>query len=718
MRRSLFALVLALILTATASSVLAQTVTVNDLYPFTGSTTDGAQPLAGLIQASDGNFYGVAQYDGANGWGSVFKINSTTNAYTELYSFTGGADGAYPEGTLVEGPDGNFYGTTQRGAEVTNNGCGTSGCGTIFKITPQGSLSVLYTFQNGADGAQPQAGLILGSDGNFYGVTNGGTQGGPQGAAPGSIFKITPGGSFSTLHSMNGTTDGSQIQSRITQGVDGNFYGTSNENGADNSGTAFQVTPSGGFTLLHTFTGSTSDGGSPSSSLTQASDGNLYGTTTSGGANGAGTFYKLTPSGTFTLISSFSDTAGYFIFSPLTVGSDGNFYATGVYGGIADDCSTSSNPDTGCGSIYELTTSGTLTNLYNFTGTSNDGANPIASLVQGSSGNFYGTSAGGGNTVDCASTKQTAPGCGTVYDFAYNALSGPVQLSLSRYSIAYGTSTTLSWQVSNAFSDTMQQCYAYVQNSATGAGAWTGLQAGTYSSTTKLYTGSASITPTAVGSYTYALTCGGQESGFVTLTVTKTGSATALTASPNPATVGQTVTLKATVTGSGSTPTGSITFSSGSDVLDSGATLSSGSVSVSGTTNGLVPATYPLTAAYAGNSNYNASTNPSYSLTLNKAPTSTTLAVNPTTVTPPTSVTATATVKRTGTGVEGTPTGSVTFYADGIALATIALNSSGVAMLADGTGGVAPATYSVTATYLGDSSDVTSTSTAVNVKVQ
>jgi hypothetical protein len=296
-----------------------------------------------------------------------------------------------------------------------------------------------------------------------------------------------------------------------------------------------------------------------------------------------------------------------------------------------------------------------------------------------------------------------------------------VQLSLSETKITLGASVTLSWKVLNAFSTTLQQCYAFVQSGATTGGAWTGKQAGTYSSSTKLYTGSATLKPTAAGTYTYALTCGGVESGIATLTVSgtsKTDSTTTLTATPNPATVGETVTLKATVTGSSGTPTGKVTYSVESVTLGSATLNGSGVASLAASSNGQAPGSYPVVASYGGSSTYNTSESKAVTVTLNKAPTSTTLTASPTSVTPPADVTLTATVKRSASGATGTPTGNVVFSVNGVTLATVKVDGSGVATLKASSQGQAAGKYPVTAKYGGDGSDNASTSTAVTVTVK
>jgi uncharacterized repeat protein (TIGR03803 family) len=240
------------------------------------------------VQGSDGAFYGTTYYGGTNNVGTVFRISSAGSLNT-LYSFTGGADGANPEAGLVLGTDSNFYGTTHS----PDYPVGETVCPpTVFKITATGSLTTLYRFtQEAGVPANPVASLVQGSDGNFYGTTyNGGTN------AAGSVFKINSAGSLTTLYSF--TKD--YPFAPLVQGSDGNFYGTTQFGGQTNLnygsgyGTVFQISPSGIYTNLYSFTGSPADGARPEAALVQGSDGSFYGTTYYGGTNNIGTMFKLT----------------------------------------------------------------------------------------------------------------------------------------------------------------------------------------------------------------------------------------------------------------------------------------------------------------------------------------------------------------------------------------------------------------------------------------
>ena len=298
------------------------------LYSFSGGTTDGSHPQGSLVIGSDGNFYGTTPTGGAHNYGTVFKI-TPTGAETVLHSFSGGpADGQGPQGSLTLGSDGNFYGTTDFG--------GSHGYGTVFKITPNGNESVLYSFGGGtADGANPFGNLVQGSDGNFYGMTQ---AGGPYGINfhDGTVFKITPTGTETVLHFFSDGTDGKTPQGSLVQGSDGNFYGMTTYGGSNNDGIVFKIDPSGNETILHTFAG-TSDGATPTSSLIQGSDGNFYGTADSGGAHNWGTLFQITPTGSLTVLWSFTDGSdGGGPLGDVIFGPDGTIYGTTGNGGIGN----------------------------------------------------------------------------------------------------------------------------------------------------------------------------------------------------------------------------------------------------------------------------------------------------------------------------------------------------------------------------------------------
>jgi uncharacterized repeat protein (TIGR03803 family) len=312
------------------------------LYSFNDSP-DASNPAAPLVLGTDGNFYGTAESNGAFGSqlvdGAVFKI-TPAGAESVLYSFGGTAtDGQSPAAGLIQGTDGNFYGTTELGGSHCN-GAGVA-CGTFFKLTPAGVETVLYNFgATGTDGNSPEAGLIEGTDGNFYGTT---TLGGSHGL--GTVFKITPAGVETVLYSFGATsTDAAEPVAGLILGTDGNFYGTTQAGGAHQGlGTVFKITPAGVETVLYSFGATSTDGAIPVAGLLLGVDGNFYGTTSAGGVNGvvavtSGTVFKVSPTGVETVLHSFgTGTDGAEPEGALIQDADGNLYGTTFLGGATDN---------------------------------------------------------------------------------------------------------------------------------------------------------------------------------------------------------------------------------------------------------------------------------------------------------------------------------------------------------------------------------------------
>jgi len=369
------------------------------LYSFTGGN-DGANPVAGLVQASDGNFYGTTHEGGTNGYGTIFRITAA-KVLTPLYSFTGGNDGANPYAGLVQASDGNLYGTTEYG--------GTNDAGVVFRITTSGALTPLYSFIGGHDGANPRGGLVQANDGNLYGTTeNGGTN------FDGAIFRITTNGVLTPLYSFTDGHDGAFPEAALVQAHGGNLYGTTYEGGTNGYGVVFRITTNGVLTPLFSFTDA-HDGAYPAASLVQANDGNLYGTTEDGGTNLAGAIFRITTNGVLTPLYSFTDGRdGASPEAALVQAHDGNLYGT-TYEGSTN----------GYGDIFRITTNGVLTPIYAFTDHS-DGAEPLAGLALAVDGNLYGTALGGGNS-----------GEGTIFELALS----PPALTI----LAEGHQIVLSW---------------------------------------------------------------------------------------------------------------------------------------------------------------------------------------------------------------------------------------------------------------------------------
>jgi uncharacterized repeat protein (TIGR03803 family) len=409
----------------------AQTVSETVLHSFTGRPGDGAVPYAALVQGSDGNFFGTTSLGGTStnpnciaGCGTVFRIGPS-GTYTSLYSFAGAANGTDPTsdgqnpGGLVQGSDGNFYGASEGGIYDK---------GTVFRISPSGTYASLYSFGGySGDGVDPNGGLVQGSDGNFYGTTEeGGTD------VWGTVFRISPDGSETIVYSFAGYPgDGKLPNARLVQGSDGNFYGTTEFGGTSTNcdsgcGTVFRISPSGSETVLYSFAGYPTDGFDAVGGLVQGSDSNFYGVTDQGGTStncgspGCGTVFRISPSGTYTSLYSFHGSTyiggngdGASPQAGLVEGSDGNFYGTTANGG-----------ELGLGNVFRISPSGTLTSLYSIPVT-NFGAAvgvdglDLQGLVQGIDGDFYGTTAGGGMSTNC----EAAGGCGTVFKLAIG--SGP-----------------------------------------------------------------------------------------------------------------------------------------------------------------------------------------------------------------------------------------------------------------------------------------------------
>jgi uncharacterized repeat protein (TIGR03803 family) len=303
--------------------------TLNVLYSFAGG--DGSHPRATLITDAAGNLYGTTINGSAQDAGTVFQV-TPSGTLNLLYIFTGGSDGALPFAGVIADAAGNLYGAT--------NGGGASGQGAVFQLDLSGTLTVLYSFIGGND-ASPWAGLIADAAGNLYGTTEGGD-------GPGEVFQLTPSGTLNVLHNFTGR-DGAVSHGTLIFDAAGNLYGTTHNGGTSGYGTVFQLDPSGTLTVLHSFTGG-SNGAYPEAGVIADMAGNLYGTTYGGGAGGQGTVFQLTPSGTLTVLYSFTGGAdGGRPGADLIADAAGNLYGTTALGGANTSCPG------GCGTVFELT---------------------------------------------------------------------------------------------------------------------------------------------------------------------------------------------------------------------------------------------------------------------------------------------------------------------------------------------------------------------------
>ena len=331
-----------------------------------------------MSQGRDGNLYSTLYNAGTPTKGTMYLM-TTEGTPSTVYTFcslASCADGSYPFGGVTLGFDGDFYGTTQLG--------GSKGAGSVFKITPTGALTTLHSFANGTDDSAPMYTTVLGKDNNMYGISIGQYVG-----QYGAFFKVTSAGAFTVLKDFN-YTDGA-TPSLPTQGTDGNFYGTAQVGGDPTCkcGVVYKATAGGAITVLHAFKGYPSDGYRPDSVLVQGTDGNFYGTTYQGGAHNQGSVFKITPAGVFTLLHSFYYGGGtsFDAINPevgLTLGTDGNFYGVGAAGGTKN-----------AGAIFKITPAGTESVLYNFCAVScANGFGPATPLVLHTDGKFYGNTNG------------------------------------------------------------------------------------------------------------------------------------------------------------------------------------------------------------------------------------------------------------------------------------------------------------------------------------
>jgi uncharacterized repeat protein (TIGR03803 family) len=364
----------------------------------------GGRSDAGVIQGADGNLYGTTYYGGAHGnpgFGAVYRL-SLGGVFSNLFSFNS-TNGANPYGGLTQGTNGNLFGATEEG--------GSNGFGTLFQMTTAGALVTQFSFSSN-NGAYPEAALTIGADGNLYGTTS---QGGTKGGF-GTFFHLSQSGGFSNLFSFD-YTNGSNPYGALVQGANGNFFGTTLSGGTNGGwGTIFEITPAGNLTVLHSF--DDTNGASPYAGLVLAANGSFYGTTSAGGVSNNGTIFVITPAGSFSNLFSFSGLNGASPFGPLIQCVDGSFYGTTELGGT--------NTTNNYGTVFKWTPSGGLVTLVSFDYI-NFGGFPLDGLLQASDGTFYGT------------THTGAADSGTVF-----RLSAPV-LPFFRSASVHSGAMQLSW---------------------------------------------------------------------------------------------------------------------------------------------------------------------------------------------------------------------------------------------------------------------------------
>ncbi len=328
-------------------------------------------------------------------------IAAQAQTVSTIYDFVGSSNSQNPQGVIAQGRDGNYYGMTT-GPEP----------GTIYNVSRSGTFTLLRSMVY-ADG-QTCNGLVLGTDGNFYGTC---FNGGNNGNSTGTFFQVTPAGALTVLHYFDGmssgTSDGCNPQGVPMQATDGNFYGTAKVCGLYNGGMAYKITTAGAFTPIHSFAGGASDAQNPQGALIQGSDGNLWGTSYAGGPTGSGTVFKMTTAGKVTVVYQFEEcglaTTGCNPAAGLVQGTDGNYYGTALSGGINNQ-----------GVVFKVTPGGAYTVLHDFNETADNGAYPQLPLTLGTDGNFYGIATGcfGGGCSNADIFKITSDGVFTdLYNF-------------------------------------------------------------------------------------------------------------------------------------------------------------------------------------------------------------------------------------------------------------------------------------------------------------
>jgi uncharacterized repeat protein (TIGR03803 family) len=684
------------------------------LYPESPVTgcTDGVGPFSRLTSDGAGNLYGTTRNGGPGGWpgdGTVFELSPNGSGgwnETVLYSFTGGADGGSPYSYVVFDSVGNLYGTTASGGA---NGCKNfgDGCGVVFELSPVGTSwteTVLYSFAGGTDGADPIAGLILGPAGNLYGTTSGGF-GGSDGS--GTVFELSPSGSGWTervIYTPATTSSGYGIWAGLTMNAAGNIFGVGQS-------TVFELSPngSGGWnpTVIYTFADALKDGSNPLGTPVLDQAGNLYGTTSAGGAHNYGTVYKLSPGETGwteTILHSFNNngTDGYDPVAGIVLDAAGNIYGTTSLGGTPSIVLGYARIP---GTVFKLVAPVGNGKTYqekvlSFDGT--DGFAPFGSLILDSStGNLYGTTVDGGVGYGSAST-----GLGVVFEVSQLApATTATTLASSLNPSIYGQAVRFTAAVSSAAGTPTGTVIFYDDSTSTTLGSSGTLGNGSTAIwVSSLAAGSHSITAAYQGSATFVASTSAPLNQVVNPATTTTSLASSL----NPARVTETVTYTATVASQyGWAATGTVVFQDGGLTI---ATVTVVANHAAYSTKYTSPGTHSITASYSGDSSNTGSVSAALVEQINKGLSKTVLTTSgsPSLVGQP--VTFTATV----TSVYGAiPNGeTVTFY-DGTTVMGTRTTVGGVATFT--TSSLTAKTHTIKATYSGDATFLPSSGTVTQV---
>jgi len=548
-------------------SAQAQKYTYRWVYSFTGGS-GGTYP-SGVVPDAQGNLYGMTR-GGTYGFGTVFKLD-TSGQETVLYSFTGTPDGAVdnsetPPNGVVLDAQGNLYGTTQYG--------GANNFGTVFKVDTSGNETILYSFAGTPDGANPYAGVVRDAQGNLYGTTGaGGTYG------RGTVFKLDTTGQETVLYNFGSIAgDGADPRAGVVLDAQGNLYGSTWSGGAYSDGTVFKLDTTGQETVLYSFAGKP-DGKNPNGVVLDA-QGNLYGTTFRGGSYDLGTAFQVPATGGENPLYYFGQADGFFPAAGLVMDTQGNLYGT-----------CSQGPGEGAGTVFRLAGGYNLTNLHLFNRDKGDGSGfPYTGVGLDAQGSIYGTT----------SNRQ-----GTVFALLSPAAATTTTLTSAPNPSTPGQAVTFTAVVSGGAGAPPNGETVTFMNVKEKAVLATGALSGGSASFT---TSTLNLGPTKVmavyGGDTHLL---GSKSNTVKQVVEKAKTATVLSSSPNPSGYGQAVTFTAVVTSdAGAPPDGeTVTFVKGETVLGTG-TLSGGSASF--TTSALPVGTNSIKAKYSGDSIFVGST--------------------------------------------------------------------------------------------------------------
>jgi uncharacterized repeat protein (TIGR03803 family) len=653
------------------------------LHDFKGGPKDGATPVGQLMQASDGNYYGTTYAGGRTGTGSIlvpglgslFQL-TPAGVYTQLYSFTGGNDGAQPYAGLIEAADGNLYGLTSVYGQYGSEFLG----GTLFQFNlTTKKLVTLYSFQQGGG---PIGDLIDDGNGTLYGTT---ISDGDQGL--GSVWSWNyETGAFRTLYSFTGNLDGASPIGGLVLASDGRLYGTARYGGFYNNnpsgygdGTVFTLNTDGtDFHSVYSFSNGAvaEDGWDPAQDLAEGPDGNLYGTTANGGfMDEAGSLFQVIPTGATSKVNTlatlgqdaFYEAGNVFLGRPL-IGGDGLMYIVGSIGGYEN-----------AGQVLQFDYKGHLLNtVYSFEQPNDDYAiEPDGGVIETADGSLYGT----------ASASPFSEGV----MYALPTQLPPVMtLAASESNAFVGIPFSLNWSVTNAFSRSASVCMARSTDGTFGGNGSIGL---------RNVVGTETITPVKATTVTYALTCGGVETATTSVVVSKIASTATITSAPSSVLYGKGITYKVTVTGQqgSATPTGSVTLTNGAQSLGT-LRLVNGSATITVSSSHLVPAAYGLQIAYSGDGTFLPSISAPSPLTVQKVTPTITFTATPPRITQGTTTNFAFAVSNGGVTV---PTGSVKLSHSGQKMDIVPLTVGAATFTFDSTPDYAGA-LTIQALYQGD----------------